>query len=99
MKLIGIALLLVLCLSQDTYNPGINYMMEDILVDEMTEVIVPKLMMLFEEMELPEIYEKHLLYSLRLYDMKAEVVPLLPEQIEISFDEVKNTMTIQVFDF
>ena len=74
-------------------------MSREILVQQIKNVIVPKIMEEFKTLHIPDIKMNHLLYSLEITEIVTNVVPLQKDQIGVAMLGAKNALNIKVENF
>lgn len=87
------------CTAQTTYNPGMNVDIEDWLVYNIKDIIVPELMEEFKQIDIPDQGVSHEHYELKVYNMETDIVPLTKDQMEIVTNQTENSLTISISNF
>ena len=99
-------LLALICLSvypalsnPHDYNPGISFMMRDVLITKFREIIIPQIMNEFRTIKPADMRESHWYAEFALYDLRADVIPLKPEQLIINTVQERNSLYVRVNGF
>lgn len=97
--LVFLFLTIMLVSSQKAYPPGLNFMMENIVIDKFREIIIPDVMEKFKTIKPNDISHKHSLYEIRIYNMEADITPLRGDQVQIVMNNDDNSLYAKVTDF
>uniref|UniRef100_A0A7S3J2A4 Uncharacterized protein n=1 Tax=Euplotes harpa TaxID=151035 RepID=A0A7S3J2A4_9SPIT len=73
--------------------------MRDILITKFREIIVPQIMNEFRTIRPEDMRTKHWYAEFALYDMRADIVPLTPEQLTINTIHDRNSLYVKVSGF
>ncbi len=92
-------LALALTYTQTTYAPAINLMLKGILIDKVQEIVIPEIMKVFQDVQIPEIGIDEWAYAAQIYESHVHIVPLSPDQLDISMDDEKNAVSIKIDNF